>query len=134
MSEEKKQPPDDNIGNTDTMVEHDYDDREMPVPLTEQERLAIGEELAQAQNEAELMEGKKKSLVEEYNGSITDFYNKVSELARRLRHGKTMKPVQCRTTKDYRLGWIKTIRMDDHTEVLSRPMTNDERQTGLSFH
>ena len=136
MTDLQKQPADDhgdNIGNVDPMVEVEMKDRDLPVPLTEQERLQIGEELAQAQDEAEQAEDKKKAVDEEYKGVIDKAYSKVSGLSRKLRHGKAVKPVQCRITKDYRLGWVRVVRLDDGTEVDSRPMTADEQQIGMSF-
>ena len=123
----------DNIGNTDQLVEFDSIDRSLPVSLTEAERLQLGEEMCQAQAKAEQAERDKKAADDQYKGIIEGAYADVSEYAHRLRYGKKDIPVQCQIKRDYRIGFIRITRMDDGTEVESRPMTSAERQMGMKF-
>ena len=129
----EKEDPKDSIGNQDDMVDFEYIDRPLPVPLTDAERLQLGEEMCQAQVKAEQAERDKKAADEEYKGVIEGAYADVSGYASQLRHGKKTIPVQCQIKRDYRLGFIRVTRMDDGTEVESRPMTSNERQMGMKF-
>lgn len=130
---EPQDDPKDAVGKVDDMLDIDYVDRPLPVPMTDGERLALGEEIAREQESAEVAEEKKKALDEEMKGQIDTAYQKVSELTKRLRHGKVNRPVQCQVRRDYRIGYIRVMRMDDGTEVSSRPMTSEERQLGMRF-
>jgi hypothetical protein len=123
----------DSIGNVDQMVEMDYEDRLLPVPLTDRERLEMCEDIAVAQMKAEQAELDKKAADENFKGIIEGAYADVSNLTKIIRYGKKEAMVQTRIKKDYRLGWITIHRMDDMTELQSRPMTKDERQMGINF-
>lgn len=123
----------DSIGNVDDMIEFDQVDRVLPVPLTDQERLVIGEEMATAQSKGEQAERDKKAADESYKGVIEEAYADVSKLSAQLRRGKKDIPVQCQITKDYRIGSVKTTRMDTMEVIDRRPMTSTERQMGMSF-
>jgi len=123
----------DSIGNADSMVEYEHVDKELPVPLTDRERLEIGEDIAAAQSKAEQAELDKKSADEGYKGIIDGAYADVSQLTKTLRFGKKMTMVQCAIRRDYRLGHIRVIRMDTGEELESRPMTKAERQMGMNF-
>ena len=125
--------PRDNAGNVDQMVEFEYVDRPLPVPLTDRERLELGEEMAAAQQKAEQAERDKKAADEEYKGVIEGAYADVSQTSSRLRHGKKTVPVQCQVRRYYRTGHIRVVRMDDGSEIESRPMTSQERQMGMNF-
>lgn len=122
-----------NIGNQDQMVEFDHIDRELPVKLTDRERLELGEDIAAAQMKAEQAELDKKAADEGYKGIIDGAYADVSQLTRTLRYGARVSLVQCQIRRDYRLGHIRTVRMDTNEEIESRPMTRDERQMGMNF-
>lgn len=128
-----KQEPEDSIGNVDQMVEMDYEDRLLPVPLTDRERLEMCEDIAVAQMKAEQAELDKKAADENFKGIIEGAYADVSNISKTIRYGKKDAMVQVCIKRDYRLGWIKIHRMDDNTELQSRPMTKDERQMGLHF-
>lgn len=131
---EKNQGNDrDSVGNVDQMIEMDYEDRLLPVPLTDRERLEIGEDIAAAQAKGEQAERDKKAADDNFKGMIESAYADVSSLTRTLRYGKKDTIVQVRIKRDYRLAWISIHRMDDHTEIQSRPMTQAERQMGMNF-
>jgi hypothetical protein len=130
---DKEKPEDENRGNVDEMIDSTYEDRDLPRPLTDAERLGIGEAMAQAHEEAETTENKKKAIDGELKGQIDKANETASKLARQIRFGKKIDKVQCRVVNDYRLGHIRVTRMDDGTDVVSRPMTDDERQLGMKF-
>ncbi len=125
--------PHESIGNADSMIDYDYADRDLPVPLTDRERLEIAQDLASAQAVGEQAEKDKKAASDAFNGTIESAYADVSELAGRLRYGKITKPVRCQTSMNYRLGTVRVVRMDDGTELENRVMTKAERQMGMNF-
>lgn len=124
---------DESVGNVDQMIEFEQVDRILPVPLTDQERLVLGEEIAAAQSKGEQAERDKKAAEEGYKGVIEAAYADVSELSARIRYGKKDVPVQCQITKDYRVGSVKVTRMDTMEVIDRRPMTSAERQMGMRF-
>lgn len=125
--------PRENVGNADSMIEYEYKDRDLPVPLTDRERLELGQDIAAAQSKGEQAEIDKKAADDTFNGTIKAAYADVSELASKLRYGKAMKPVNCQYMMDYRLGELRVVRMDDGTEIERRSMTKAERQMGMNF-
>jgi hypothetical protein len=122
-----------NIGNQDDMIEYDTVNKVLPVPLTERERLEIGETVAAAQSKAEHAERDKKAADEEYKGVIDGAYADVSAGLAQLRRGKKDVEVQCTVFLDYRLGHYKLTRNDTFEVLESRPMTRSERQMGMKF-
>lgn len=134
MSEKPQSDMDgESIGNVDQMLEFEYVDKLLPVPLTDRERLEIGEVIASAQMQAEQAELDKKAADESYKATIEGAYADVSEFSKLLRYGKKDQMVQCRIKKDYRMGYISVMRLDDGTELESRPMTKAERHMGMNF-
>lgn len=122
-----------NIGNQDPMTEYEQVERILPVPLTERERLELGEDIAAAQTKAEQAERDKKAADDEYKGVIEGAYAEVSDCAARLRRGKKDASVQCQIFRDYRLGSVKVTRMDTMEVIERRPMNAHERQMGMKF-
>ena len=125
--------PRENVGNADSMIEYEYKDLELPVPMTDRERLELGQDIAAAQSIAEQAEKDKKAADESFKGTIEAAYADVSEIAGKLRFGKLLKMVNCQYMLDYRLGEIRLVRMDDGTELSRRAMTKAERQMGMHF-
>lgn len=122
-----------NIGNQDPMTEYEYIDKTLPVPLTERERLEIGEDIAAAQMKAEQTEKDKKAADDEFKGVIEGAYAEVSAHAALLRRGKRDTAVQCSILRDYRVGSVKVTRMDTMEVIEHRPMSAQERQMGMKF-
>lgn len=59
--ESAQEDPRDNAGNVDTMVEYESVQKVLPVPLTREERLQLGEDIAAAQEKAEQAEKDKQA-------------------------------------------------------------------------
>ena len=134
MTEQNQEhDPRENVGNADSMIEFEYKDLELPVPMTDRERLELGQDIAAAQSIAEQAEKDKKAADESFKGTIEAAYADVSEIAGKLRFGKLMKMVNCQFMQDYRLGEIRVVRMDDGSEISRRQMTKAERQMGMNF-
>ena len=123
----------DNVGNVDQMVEFEHVDYDLPVPLTDQERLQICEDIASSQMKGEQAEKDKKAADDGYKAIIEESYADVSNLTQTIRRGKVDRMVQCEIKKDYRLGHIRVSRMDTYEVIESRPMTTQERQMGMKF-
>lgn len=125
--------PRENVGNADSMIEYEYKDRDLPVPLTDQERLQLGQDMAAAQSKAEQTERDKEAADKAFKGQIEAAYADVSDVAQKLRFGKVNRTVSCQHMLDYCLGRIRITRMDTGEEIESRSMTSQERQMGMSF-
>lgn len=124
---------DENIGNQDPMTEYEYIEKVLPVPLTDRERLEIGEDIAAAQSKAEQAEKDKKAADDDFKGIIEGAYAEVSTHAALLRRGKRDTAVQCSILRDYRIGSVKVTRMDTMEVIEYRPMSAQERQMGMRF-
>lgn len=131
--ESAQEDPRDNAGNVDTMVEYESVQKVLPVPLTREERLQLGEDIAAAQEKAEQAEKDKQAADQEYKGVIDGAYADVSLGTAKLRRGKKDVEVQCTVFRDYRLGHYKLTRNDTMEILVSRPMTSEERQMGIKF-
>ncbi|MGD9850145.1 MAG: hypothetical protein AB7T38_02645 [Nitrospirales bacterium] len=125
--------PEEAIGNVDEMVDSTYEDRILPVGLTKDERLEIGEEVCQAQSELESKTAEKTELNKKLNAEIQKLKNVVSQQSHILRVGKSEKSVQVRVVKNYREGIVREVRMDTMETLVHRPMTGGERQRGFGF-
>lgn len=132
MSTEMEDPRE-SIGNQDSMVEYEQIQRVLPVPLTDRERLEIGEDIAAAQAQAEQAERDKKAADEGYKSVIEGAYADVSLGTSKLRRGKKDVEVACTVFRDYRLGHYKVTRNDTMEVLVNRPMTSQERQMGIKF-
>ena len=125
--------PEEAIGNVDEMVDSAYEDRVLPVGLTPEERLAIGEEICQAQSALESTQAEKTQWNKKLNADIQNLKNVVSQESHKLRVGKADKTVQVRVVRNYREGIVREVRMDTMETLVHRPMTGAERQRGFGF-
>lgn len=111
----------------DSMVDHTTEERVLPVPLTDDERLQIGSDIAASQEQLEQAEARKSFVMKEINGTIQE----ISNLSKRLRGGVKDAKVLVQITRDFRQGLLVVRRTDTGVVLESRPMTTTERQLGL---
>lgn len=104
---------------------------DLPCELTEAERLLRGSELARAQRELGKIESRKKSAVADYKAQAEAIELRIALLARVVDEGVENRPVECRLDEDRNAATMKTVRVDTGEVVLSRPMTEAERQSRL---
>ena len=117
----------DTIGNVDEMIEMGVVERSLPVVLTDEERLAYGQELSQAHAAHENLENKKKAEVQRLTALIKAEKNNMSRCARIIARGKEDKLVKVLIVKDFRNGTILERREDIGEILFQRPMSQAER-------
>ena len=106
--------------------------RTLERPLTDEEKLKIGDEMATAMELAGQLEAKKKAIDDELKADIGKHWEKAGTLASALRKGRREAMIECETRRDYKAGTVEVVRLDtgDVVEPL-RAMTAAERQVSL---
>lgn len=115
----------------DSMVDHTTEERVLPVPPTDDERLQIGADIAASQEQLEQAEARKSFVMKEINGTIAEYAQEISNLSKRLRGGVKDAKVLVQITRDFRQDLLVVRRTDTGVVLESRPMTTTERQLGL---
>lgn len=121
------------VGNIDELIDTESKERLLPVVLTQEERLQIGEEICQAQASLEAAQAAKKAAVKQYDGEIERHKEIVSMQAHTLRLGRIDKLVEVKVIRNYRTGRIKEVRQDTSEVLTDRVMSPSERQRGLKL-
>lgn len=124
---------DENVGNQDDMIETVDCDKLLPVPLTDRERLELGQNIARVYNSIGEEKDQAKADAEAHKASITEMEKGLGLDARTLRIGSVERMVKCQVIKDYRHGSVRIVRLDTGNTVDARPMTSEERQQGMKF-
>lgn len=103
--------------------------RDTLVNLTDQEKIEIGDKLAQTI--AGIAEANQdiKAYVADRKGHIASLEAVKEGLCLELHRGKTWKKLPCIIVYDMRLGVLQVIRKDTGEEIECRPMTEEERVT-----
>lgn len=115
----------------DPDIERDIRTRRLERPMTDEERLKVGAEMAEALREAEHLEVRKAAYDKEMKDQITMYYEKATGLAKALERGLREGNVEVLVTRNWHNGSV-TIRRTDTQEILEeRAMTFEERQRTL---
>ena len=117
----------------DPLSERDYGPQKLDVPLEPGDRLAMGQELTACIMERDRIEHQRKTYNDECKAVASKQEERIIELAKQLHGGVKKADVQCVTIRDYRVGEVRTYRMDNQLELAKRPMSPEERQVGLKF-
>jgi hypothetical protein len=113
-------------------IERRRHSRSLERPLTDEEKLKIGDEMARAMQEAGRLEAKKKALDDELKGEISSLWERASTLAASLQKGHREALIECETIRDFKAGTVEILRLDTGEVVEPlRAMTAAERQVGL---
>ncbi len=123
----------DSLGNRDNMVDIKEELKMLPVPLTEREKLELGENLAQGLAKIDLLTINLKSKQSEIKADIEQIEERCHLDASVLRAGTRDTEVKCEVQRNYRTSEIVVVRLDTMAEVKRRPMTSEERQMGLKL-
>jgi hypothetical protein len=107
--------------------------RELPCDLTGDEQRQRGDELARKFQNLDALEDERKSVVAEAKGKIDATESEVRKLAQIVRERREHRPVECIWRRDDQRGVMELIRTDTSDVVLSRPMTEAERQHKLAL-
>lgn len=110
-------------------------ERELPVPLTDEELKERGQELAEKMREVDQAEQAKKDAAAHHKQIVERLTAEASDMARVIRAGKVERSVKCYTEHDLEKEVARVVRCDTgevvETRTLSRDELNDLRQGKL---
>ncbi len=119
------------------MIERKDVFRNLKCNFTQEERLKIGDQMANAIRERTRLESEFASIKKQYSSDIAKQEAEVTSLAERLNTGWEMRRVECLEVKDFNNGTVRVYRKDlgifDENQLFieERPMTAEERQMNL---
>jgi hypothetical protein len=105
--------------------------RDLPVKLTEAEKIQRGEELGRTLDEIERITVGKKAAQHAADTKLKELEVVVNRLGQVLRDGEERRPVEVKELLNFVRGIAETTRMDTWEIVESRPMTAVEMQGQL---
>lgn len=103
--------------------------RDLPVKLTDEERLTKGDELVTAQTEYNELQAEKVKLSAEQK----PIKKRVDKLVRTLKAGTELRPVQCEKRLIDATNEVVVVRMDTGEEIERRAQTPEERQQAFEL-
>jgi hypothetical protein len=105
--------------------------RKLYCPLTADEKMLRGGELASTMEERERVEEEFSEVKETFKGRLKGIDNKVLELKQIVLEGRERRDVECYTHPDFENDRVEVVRTDSHEVVETRRMTAEERQQFL---
>lgn len=105
--------------------------RQLPVKLTEKERMARAMSAAELQSDYNEIEERKKETTRSLGQQLKDLRKDIEKLQRAVRTGSEHQDVQIETRRNEDRRTIETVRLDTGEIIDSRPMTVEERQGKL---
>lgn len=102
-------------------------------PLSDEDKIALGKEMAAAQAKVDELEGELADVRKEYKAKIDAEQKRLSKAAAEFRKGKTEpQDVLCDAYQDFDSGEVVYVTADEVAEeVMRRAMTADERRPTL---
>ena len=105
--------------------------KELPIPLTEQEFSERGKELAEAHKEYGSLEREFKAVKKDWAAKLGSKEEHVSQLAGVIRDGFERRIVECEVVLDFTSNEVRYVYQGNVIET--RAMTAEERQQGFAF-
>lgn len=100
--------------------------------FTQEERLKMGDDLAQAHNRVEEIDEEEASMKAQIKQSRSGVEATIGMLSRNLANGFVMRNIECRICyDDPHIGEVSSYRIDTRELVKTRPMSEQERQLDL---
>jgi hypothetical protein len=116
---------------TDLKIEP-YQQR-LPVMLTEQELLGVGDRAAHLSKEAHEAEEARKEADATAKATVKRLQNEADALLATVRDKREYRLVSCERRYEFRTGRVVETRVDTGEQLSERPMRDDERQTDLGL-
>lgn len=109
------------------------DTRQKAFPLSDDDKLKLGEEMAAAQERIDDLEDELADIRKDFKARIEAEQVRLSKAAKEFREGKTEpQDVACDVFQDFDSGEIVYVTADEAAEIVfRRPMTADEKQPSL---
>lgn len=103
--------------------------RDLPVPLTDAELSALGQQLAAQKSAKDGVEARKREKVAECNKEIKEIVTAIDKLAAAINQKCETRPIECEERRDLDTGELVLLRLDRDPpeEVSRRPFGEDER-------
>jgi hypothetical protein len=99
----------------------------------EEEKTAMGGQLAQCFNDHTEKEAALKSVTTQIKSEIAKTEAEMAGLAEKIRSGYEQRRVECKKILDFTLKTVEVIRLDTGETVQERPMNADEAQLKLKI-
>lgn len=103
----------------------------LQVVLTNDEKLDMGQQLAQAEQVRSEAESKMATFRAQMKATIEEATAKIDGFVSRISSGYEYRDVPCEKVEDYEAGRITIFRCDTGEIVHTRAMTSDEQQIAL---
>lgn len=120
-----------NVDQDDDMIERTWGHRHLEREMTDQERLDIGMEMADALKRVQYLEEEKKDYDLQMKAQIERSYETATTLGDSLRNGKRDGDVSVSIVKNWHDGTYTVTRTDTQEILERRAMTYEERQQVL---
>lgn len=101
------------------------------VPLTDGQKLAAAEEMAEAWADKVNLEAKKKIAADGFKELIEGEEARIKRNGNLLRKGHIETEMECERIKDYGLNTVTIFRLDTGEPVSSRELNDDEQQMDM---
>lgn len=105
----------------------------LPVKLTEKEVQVRGSKLALTRQEAEQHTERSKALRAELIAKRDELDSEIGHLAKVVREKTEDREVECEVRMSKKDGCVDEIRLDTMEVIATRPIKDEEGQTGLDF-
>lgn len=115
----------------DDIIERKRSEADLPVKLTDGDRLALGSEITNWLAEIDDLELRLKAVKKELHGQIDTLASRVAFNASTLRAGFRHESVEIEIATDYERGTVEKTRLDTGEVFFTRTLTAGERQRGL---
>ena len=107
--------------------------RHLSVPLTQEEVLKAGEDLARRHADLGCLEDQLKSVKEDFKNRITQAETDINACSRLIRDKFEFRDVDTQETIDWHEGTSTTVRLDTGEIIESRKLMKSEMQARLDF-
>lgn len=101
--------------------------RHVPIPLTEEEKRELNEELVEAVNDKKRLEEHWNMMSKQHKKAIAAREDTIEQNAEILAQGQKMLPIKCRRDIDLNTNTVTITRIDTGEKLEERAMTTQER-------
>lgn len=105
----------------------------LPVPLTDEEKMGLAEDISAALTALKAAEDEKKAADSAFNAKIKTQESRIHELNGSFKTGSIDREVEVQERPNYTDGIMETVRLDTQVVVSTRTMDPEQRQMGLEL-
>ena len=107
--------------------------RNCPIALTREEKIAYGKQLADMnENYSEIL-AERKTANAKFKDRLDELEGRIAFMARVLANGEEWRPVDCTWQYDFASNSKMLVRMDTGQTIETKPITAEERQLMLQM-